>query len=67
MAIELIVEPYCADCLEFEPDVEKPHRTLLYLDDTGEGIMAQSDTTVKCIHKKRCANMMNFLKGKKEA
>lgn len=59
MAIRLEVEPYCGACLDFEPDVTKPERTVLYGD--GETTTIQSDTVVRCKYASRCHNLVRYL------
>lgn len=59
MAIKLEVKEYCASCLDFEPDVTKPERTVLY--GGSEVMTVQSDTVVRCRYASRCANLVRYL------
>lgn len=58
--IRLEVEPYCDDCIYFEPDVsEKPSRLTDGYKDYYYG-----DTVVRCKNRRICKNLMRHLKGK---
>lgn len=68
MAITLDIREYCSECCDFEADVTKPERTVLY-GDTGETITRQTDTIVHCRYAKRCEAIKRYLsqqKGGKE-
>ena len=54
--IVLDVKSYCSDCLSFEPDVESPVR--YYADFE---VVSQSDTIVRCKHRRRCDAMVRYL------
>lgn len=54
--IRVEVEPYCQQCLDFEPDVTKPERHML----KGTELVF-SDTIIQCKHRKRCAGLVRFL------
>ena len=56
MAIKLEVQPYCANCTNFEPDVIRPMKTV-YID----GEVVVGDTIVRCDYAKRCENIKKFL------
>lgn len=58
--IRLDVEDYCMDCLDFEADVTKPERTVVYGDDTPR-VTYQTDTVVRCERSSRCANLVRYL------
>lgn len=64
--IRLEVEPYCQDCLDFEPDVTKPTR--MYAAD--EVVGALGDTVVRCEYRNRCRAVKRYLeqqmKGEQE-
>lgn len=60
MAIKLEVKEYCASCLDFEPDVIKPERTVLY-GGGKEVTTVQSDTVIRCRYASRCANLVRYL------
>lgn len=64
MAIRLEIKEYCMDCLEFEADVRKPERTILYGD--GKPLTIQSDTVVRCKYAPRCHNLVRYLNRNKE-
>ena len=56
MAIVLEVQPYCANCLDFEADVSRPTR-IEHID----GEFIYGDTTVRCRYVKRCENIRKYL------
>lgn len=59
MAVTLIVEPYCSDCDEFSPEIDKDQFSTfdsVYLD---ERIV--TETRVYCKHRNRCEAMMRYL------
>lgn len=58
MAIRLEVQDYCADCLDFEPDVTKPQRART---EDGE-VVLQTDTIVECKYAKRCTAIKRYLR-----
>lgn len=64
MAIRLEVKEYCADCLDFEADVTKPERTVLY--GGGEAMMVQSDTVIRCKYARKCEAIKRYLEKQKE-
>jgi hypothetical protein len=55
--IRLEVEDYCQQCLDFCPDVIKPERTVSMID----GAIVQTDTTIHCEYRKRCAGIKRYL------
>ena len=55
--IRISVEDYCHKCLEFTPDMIDPTRTFSI---DGEEVF-QTDTLIKCKHRKRCANIVRYL------
>ena len=57
--IRLEVQPYCQDCLNFEPSVTRPMR-IPGVDDPA----ALTDTIVRCEWAKRCANIQKYLESK---
>ena len=61
MAIRLLVDEWCHNCPEFEADAYK--NTYVGNFDSFDGTLSRyTDTTVKCIHKDRCANMIDYLR-----
>lgn len=58
MAIKLKVQEYCADCLDFEPNVTNPQRAY---DDNRE-VFYQTDTIVECKYAKRCEAIKRYLR-----
>lgn len=74
MAIRLEVKEYCADCCDFEPDVKKPEKTTLQVDDFTNpaavdryyAITQQSDTIVRCRYRNRCEAIKRYLEKQKE-
>ena len=55
--IRIDVEDYCHGCLDFTPDVIKPHKE--QRPDTGETYL--TDTIVQCEYRKRCAGIKRYL------
>jgi hypothetical protein len=64
--IELTIDPYCQNCPEFEPDVDKNVYTLNSMDFRLEDPITKCDTTITCKHKLRCKSMMRQLKKEQE-
>lgn len=58
--IELKVEDYCHNCLDFSADVKHPDR--LYAGD--EVCMTFGNTVVRCEYAKRCASIKRYLEAK---
>lgn len=55
--IKLEVQPYCQNCLVFDPDVEAPVRACnMYGDD-----VYTSDTIIRCSRRKTCAGIKRYL------
>lgn len=64
--IVLDIQPYCQDCLVFDPDVERPQK-VYNLDEE----LIISDTVVRCSRRRTCAGIKRYLekevlKGEKE-
>lgn len=64
--IVLDIQPYCQDCLVFDPDVERPQK-VYSLDEE----LIISDTVIRCSRRKTCAGIKRYLekeilKGEKE-
>lgn len=59
--IKLDIQPYCESCCDFEPDVSKPIREVIYYDNA-ENDIVQTDTIIRCMHAKRCENIRRYLK-----
>lgn len=59
--IKVDIQPYCEKCLEFDPDIERPSR---YFADNDE--IFQSDTIIRCTHRKRCELIKRFLDKQKD-
>lgn len=53
--IRVEVEPYCNDCLIFEPDVEEPKRAY-----AGDDVVCQTDTIIRCSHRGLCKRLVRF-------
>lgn len=64
--IELVVEEYCSQCPEFEPDVDKKETTLQYQDFKSmiNETVRQCDTIVRCKHAARCSGIKLYLETK---
>ena len=54
--IRVNVEEYWNQCLDFNPDVIPPIRSV---DEKGEH--TQTDTIIQCKYRKRCSNIKRFL------
>ena len=54
--IRVEVEDYCQSCMDFSPDVTKPVRSLTETSNT-----VQTDTIIRCTHKKRCESIKRYL------
>lgn len=64
--IVLDIQPYCHDCLVFDPDVERPQK-VYNLDEE----LVISDTVIRCSRRRTCAGIKRYLekelsKGEKE-
>ena len=57
MSIELEVQPYCENCLVFEPDVERPTKAYTNFDE----VLILSDTIVRCKRRNTCAGIKRYL------
>jgi hypothetical protein len=53
--IRLEIRDYCADCPDFEPDVEKSQAL-----ECGDEII-RSDTVIRCRYRKRCTRIKRYL------
>lgn len=56
--INLQIEEYCHQCLDFTPDVIKPQRVEL---NDGKSAITYTDTIVQCKYHKRCAGIKRYL------
>lgn len=54
--IVLDIQPYCQDCLVFDPDVERPQK-VYNLDEE----LIISDTVVRCSRRRTCAGIKRYL------
>lgn len=68
MAIRLEVKEYCADCCVFEPDVKKPEKTTLQVEDFTNtyAVSVLTDTVVRCRYRNRCEAFKRYLEKQKE-
>ena len=57
MAIRLVVDEYCADCLDFTPEVKKPERNYV-----AAGEVIQTHTIVACKYAHRCEQIAKYLR-----
>ena len=55
MSIVLEVQPYCANCLDFEADVTKPGKVYTNYDEIVLG-----DTIIRCEYARRCENIRKY-------
>ena len=59
----LEIDPYCSDCPEFEVTVKEED---VWEEDFNCRVNHYILRTVTCKHRKRCQNMVNWLKKNKE-
>jgi hypothetical protein len=64
--IILDIQPYCQDCLVFDPDVERPQKVYNFDEE-----LIISDTVIRCSRRRTCAGIKRYLekelqKGEKE-
>lgn len=64
--IRVEVEEYCSECLDFQPDVEKPQKlyanvTEITMTDTE---IIVTDTVIRCENRKRCEHIRRYLERK---
>lgn len=59
--MKLDVRPYCESCPEFTPEVVLGER--LY---SGGEVFTAGETTIRCLYKKRCENMVRYLAAQME-
>lgn len=58
--IKLEVQPYCCDCLDFEPSVKEPQ--LIRVNLVGEEAEAtHTDTIIRCKNARRCKSLVRYL------
>lgn len=60
--IRLDIQKYCEACFDFEPDVTKPERQFICMNDK-KVINAQTDTIVRCKYAKRCEAIKRYLEN----
>lgn len=62
--IELVLDPYCQNCPEFEPVVDKDIREFTGFDigNREEKTFTECNTRILCEHKFRCLSMRNHIK-----
>lgn len=63
--ITIDVAEYCSECLDFQPDVEKPQK--LYADITEITEITEitvTDTVIRCENRKRCEHIRRYLERK---
>lgn len=60
--IRLDIHEYCESCCDFDPNVIKPVRNVVWADFNDESpIVLQSDTIVCCKYAKRCECIKRYL------
>lgn len=64
--IILDIQPYCQNCLVFDPDVERPQKVYNFDEE-----LIISDTVIHCSRRRTCAGIKRYLekelsKGEKE-
>lgn len=60
--IRVEVEGYCSECMDFDPDVQKPQKTFCNNGVTSEFTM--TDTVIRCENRKRCEHIRRYLQRK---
>lgn len=60
--ITLDVKDYCASCMDFSPDVERP--LIIHSSDLGEVVL--SNTVVRCEYRERCEAMKRYLEKRND-
>lgn len=66
--IRLDVEQYCHECPDFEPDVQRPEKDILYgSDPSGRSLqlVSMSDTIIRCKYRDRCRALSRYLEKQK--
>lgn len=67
--IKLYVEDYCANCPEFEPEVDKEDYGIVYAEigfhHPNPSQSQMHETTITCSHATRCSNMYDILRSHK--
>lgn len=56
--IRLEIQPYCDNCLNFDPDVKEPQRFYC-----GSDAVSQTDTVIRCSHRNECERLLRYLKN----
>ncbi len=59
--IRIEVADYCNECMDFDPDVERPQKAYSFDEE-----LIISDTVVRCTNRNRCRNIARYLKKKTE-
>lgn len=59
--IKLDLEPYCQECLQFEPEVEKP---VVYYGD--QEVYYGGDTIIRCESRYICKRIKNYLEEREK-
>lgn len=57
--IRVEVENYCSECLDFQPDVEKPQKLYANMAE-----ITVTDTVIRCENRKRCEHIRRYLERK---
>lgn len=63
--IKVEVDPYCEECLCFEPEIERPETNTLYGNDPdGRRIQLtlSGDTIIRCKYRNRCRVLSEYIK-----
>lgn len=58
--ISLVIEDYCQDCPEFDPAIGRDNKYEFTSD--GQVVSERYERTVECSHRRRCANMANYIR-----
>lgn len=67
MAIIVEVESYCQDCPYFEAVITYPVEIVSEINGREKGRwFVSNDTTIRCEHRKHCANLAQMIKGDKK-
>lgn len=58
--IRLDIQPYCEDCIDFDPDVTR-NDSVCFCDNVGA---IRPDTVIRCSRRIRCAGIKRYLEKK---
>lgn len=69
--IKLEVEPYCHECPDFDPDLQRPEQEVINYREPGSKRLISyvriSDTIVRCKNRIRCQKIQEYLEKQKNS